>query len=57
MAFRLLEHPELFSGAKLVSNNHFDQDGLAGLYAFVRPDDAVRRHVSSRVSPMRATSR
>lgn len=43
MAFRLLEHPELFSGAKLVSNNHFDQDGLVSIHALVAPEAACPR--------------
>jgi hypothetical protein len=44
MAFRLLEHPELLPvGVDLVSNNHFDQDGLVSVFALVRPEDAVPR--------------
>jgi hypothetical protein len=44
MAFRLLERPDLVPGAaEVVSNNHFDQDGLVSIYALVAPDDAVPR--------------
>jgi hypothetical protein len=46
MAFRLLDHPELIpTEAELVSNNHFDQDGLVSIYALVRPDEARARQV------------
>ena len=41
MAFRLLEHPELMHGAALVSNNHFDQDGLVSIYTVVDPEGDV----------------
>lgn len=43
MAFRLLAHPELIDGAELVSNNHFDEDGLVAIYAVTRPEDALAR--------------
>lgn len=43
MAFLALQHPELLAGADLVSNNHFDQDGLAGVFALVDPEEAVAR--------------
>jgi hypothetical protein len=44
MAFRLLARPDLMpQEAEVVSNNHFDQDGLVSVYALVAPDDAVRR--------------
>ena len=43
MAFRLHEHPELLDGIELVSNNHFDQDGLVSIFAVVRPDEAMPR--------------
>jgi hypothetical protein len=29
--------------AEIVSNNHFDQDGLVGIYALVAPEDALAR--------------
>jgi hypothetical protein len=42
MAFRYLDHPEQLHGdAGLVSNNHFDQDGLVGLFALIDPDAAT----------------
>lgn len=44
MAFRLLDHPELIpAGTELVSNNHFDQDGLVSIYALVQPEEARSR--------------
>src|SRR3954451_13843952 len=36
-----LDHPELHVGADVVSNNHFDEDGLMGVYALVDPDIAL----------------
>src|SRR5947208_2433644 len=30
-------------GAELVSNNHFDEDGLVGIYAAVDPERAMAR--------------
>jgi hypothetical protein len=41
MAFRLLDHRELLGEAQLVSNNHFDQDGLVSILALVDPDAAL----------------
>jgi len=44
MAFRYLDRgADLHGDARLVTNNHFDQDGLAGIYALVDPADALRR--------------
>lgn len=44
MAFRYLDHPVPLHGeARLVSNNHFDQDGLVGLVALVHPEEALAR--------------
>jgi hypothetical protein len=44
MAFRYLEHPEPLHGrATAVSNNHFDQDGLVGVFALSRPEEATAR--------------
>jgi hypothetical protein len=37
---------DLHSPATLVSNNHFDQDGLAGVYALTAPADALERQAS-----------
>ena len=41
--FRYLEAPTLHVDAGVASNNHFDQDGLVGLYALLEPDAAWRR--------------
>jgi hypothetical protein len=38
-----LDHPALFDGIRVVSNNHFDQDGLMSVYALVDPDGARSR--------------
>lgn len=44
MVFRYLERgADLHDAAEIVTNNHFDQDGLAGVYAMVCPDEGVRR--------------
>lgn len=43
IAFRALERPALFDGVGVVSNNHFDQDGLASVFALVEPELAVAR--------------
>jgi hypothetical protein len=43
IVFHYLDHPELRSNAELVSNNHFDEDGLIGIYAILNPSDALRR--------------
>ena len=44
MVFRYLDRgADLHDGARVVTNNHFDQDGLAGIYALTDPDDGVRR--------------
>src|SRR5687768_8589965 len=43
IVFRYLDRgADLHHRADVVTNNHFDQDGLAGIYALVCPDDAVR---------------
>lgn len=41
IVFHALRRPELFAGIEVVTNNHFDQDGLAGVFALVDPDTAV----------------
>ena len=38
---RYLEHPALHVDADAVSNNHFDEDGLMGVFALVAPDIAL----------------
>ncbi|HEY5011080.1 MAG TPA: DUF6687 family protein [Acidimicrobiia bacterium] len=43
IAFRALGHPDWFDGIDIVSNNHFDQDGLASAYALVDPPAATAR--------------
>jgi hypothetical protein len=43
IAFRALAEPDRFDGIDVVSNNHFDQDGLASVYALVDPDAALAR--------------
>jgi hypothetical protein len=40
IALHYLDHPELRVAADVVSNNHFDQDGLMSVYALVEPDAA-----------------
>jgi hypothetical protein len=42
MAFRYLDRgADLHGDAEVVTNNHFDQDGLVSLYALLRPEDAL----------------
>jgi len=43
IAFRALDHPDWFDGIDVVSNNHFDQDGLCSAYALVDPAGALTR--------------
>ena len=44
MAFRYLDRDGgLHGDAEVVTNNHFDQDGLAGVYALACPEDALGR--------------
>jgi hypothetical protein len=43
IALHALDHPEWFTGVEAVSNNHFDQDGLAAAFALVEPDGARQR--------------
>jgi hypothetical protein len=44
MAFRYLDRgADLHGGAEVVTNNHFDQDGLAGVYSLAHPADALPR--------------
>src|SRR5262245_16709228 len=42
IVFRYLDAPALHVTAEAVSNNHFDEDGLIGVYALVRPEEATR---------------
>jgi hypothetical protein len=43
MAFAYLDDFDQHPGADAVSNNHFDQDGLVGVFALVAPDEARAR--------------
>jgi Family of unknown function (DUF6687) len=43
MAFAYLDRPAAHGAVECVTNNHFDQDGAAGLYALVQPTEAERR--------------
>ena len=40
IVFRYLDRPDLWVGAEAVSNNHFDEDGLCGIYAVLHPPEA-----------------
>lgn len=42
MAFHYLDAPPEHPLAEVVSNNHFDQDGLVGLHALVEPELALQ---------------
>ena len=45
IVFRALADPSRFDGIEAVSNNHFDQDGLASVFSLVRPEHALaHRH-------------
>jgi hypothetical protein len=43
MAFAYLDSFDRHGGAAVVSNNHFDQDGLVGVFALAVPDEALAR--------------
>lgn len=44
MAFRFLDDPRAGDlGARFVTNNHFDQDGLVGVFALCAPVEAMAR--------------
>src|SRR5207244_12638077 len=43
IVFRYLERPELHVAVEAVSNNHFDEDGLVGVWTMLNPDEAHRR--------------
>jgi hypothetical protein len=42
MAFRYLDQPPEHDPASVVTNNHFDQDGLVGIFALIDPAEALR---------------
>jgi hypothetical protein len=41
IVFRYLDRPDLHVDVEAVSNNHFDEDGLVGLFALLHPDEAL----------------
>jgi len=43
IVFRALAEPERFVGVDIVTNNHFDQDGLVSAFTLVDPDAALAR--------------
>jgi uncharacterized protein DUF6687 len=43
IALRALDEPGRFATVDVVTNNHFDQDGLASVYALTSPDEARAR--------------
>jgi hypothetical protein len=43
IVFRYLARPDLHVQAEVASNNHFDEDGLIGLYALINPKDATKQ--------------
>src|SRR5438093_6432557 len=47
IVIRYLERPDLRArneeGVEAVSNNHFDEDGLVGVWALLHPDEALER--------------
>jgi hypothetical protein len=42
IVFKYLESPHLHVTAEAVSNNHFDEDGLIGIFAFTQSDFALQ---------------
>jgi hypothetical protein len=42
MVFRYLDQPPEHDPASVVTNNHFDQDGLVGIFALINPEEALR---------------
>src|SRR5438309_948341 len=43
IAFRYLDDPSFHVDADAVSNNHFDEDGLCGIFALVHPHEALEQ--------------
>ena len=41
ITFRFLEDPQLEEDVEVVSNNHFDEDGLVSLWSMLNPDEAL----------------
>ena len=57
MALRYVDRGmDLHGDADVVTNNHFDQDGLTGIYALVNPEHAIQHRDRSRTSRRRGTS-
>lgn len=42
IVFRYLDRPDLHVHSEAVSNNHFDEDGLAGTYSVLNPQHALK---------------
>jgi hypothetical protein len=42
IVFNYLDRPDLRVNADVVSNNHFDEDGLVGIFALLQPAAAAR---------------
>ena len=43
IVFNYLDRPDLHVPADVISNNHFDEDGLVGIYALLEPAAAASR--------------
>jgi Family of unknown function (DUF6687) len=43
IVFHYLDHPELHVAVDAATNDHFDEDGLAGLFTLTRPEEALVR--------------
>ncbi len=42
IVFNYLDSPKFHADAKAVSNNHFDEDGLIGIFTLIEPNAAIR---------------
>lgn len=43
IVFRYLDRPDLHVDADVVSNNHYDEDGVCGIWALIEPEEALAR--------------
>ena len=43
IVFKYLENPKFHIKTDIVSNNHFDEDGLVGIYALLNPELAIKQ--------------
>jgi len=43
IVFHYLDRPELHVAVDTATNDHFDEDGLAGLFALIQPEEALAR--------------